>query len=164
MRRPLILLALPLLALAACEMKVGKGDEAAETGANASVPAEKGHVSLEIPGFTGKLDIPAFDPGDDDMDIDGIRLYPGSRVSSVDIKAGKGDKDTVRLGYSSPDAPDKLQAYYEAAAKEKGFTVAPAVKQGSGTLLHLTSAKGKSIEISIEQQATGSQGALTIVD
>jgi len=166
MRRSIILLALPLLGLAACEMKVG-GEEEANKGSNTSVATEKSHVSLDIPGFSAKVDIPAFDADGEDMDVDGIKLYPGSQVTGVDIKAdGKTEngKGSVRIGYASADTPEKLQAYYEAAAKENGFTTAAPTKEGQATVLNLTSKEGKALHIAIEPHATGSKGVLTIVD
>ncbi|WP_380875388.1 hypothetical protein ACFB49_04440 [Sphingomonas sp. DBB INV C78] len=166
MRRSIMLLALPLFALAACEVKVGDDDKAA-AGGNASAAVEKSHVSLDIPGFSAKVDIPAFDASGEDMDIDGIKLYPGSQVTGVDIKAdGKdaGGKGSVRIGYVSADTPDKLQAYYEKAAKDNGFTAGPNSKDGQATVLNLTSKDSKTVQIAIEPHATGSKGALTILD
>lgn len=164
MRRPLVLIVLPLFALGACEMKVGKGDDAA--GGNSSASS---HVSLDIPGFSAKVDLPAFDAEGKNMDIDGIKLYPGSQVTGVDIKADGGadtskGKGSVRISYASADAPAKLRAYYEGAAKDHGFTSTAPTQEGPATLLNLTSSEGKAVRIAIEPDGAGSKGALTILD
>ncbi len=99
------------------------------------------------------------------MDIDGIELYPGSRVTGVDIRGGRnGGQDNVRISYVNPDAPEKLKAYYEAAGRDHGFTVNPPTEEGAATVLHLTNAEGKAVHIAIEPDAAGSKGAVTIID
>ncbi|MDX3883292.1 MAG: hypothetical protein QHC65_02635 [Sphingomonas sp.] len=155
-----------LLLLTACEVKVGQDDKAdAGNGAAASSADNGGQVSLDIPGFSAKVDVPATSLGSDDMDIDGLRLYPGTRVTGVDVKAaGDASANSVRISYASADAPDKLKAYYEAAAKDKGFTSAASTREGAADVLNLTNAKGKKVRIAIEPAGTGSKGALTILD
>src|SRR3546814_10409966 len=47
-----------------------------------------------------------------DFDIDGVKLYPGSQVTKVDVDADDkngADKATVKLGFTSPAAPTKAE-------------------------------------------------------
>ena len=102
MRKAVLGLSVPLLLLGACEMKVGK-DEGAKDGAsveisadgNVAIAAKDGAegVSVSVPGFEGKVKIPGMELGGDHMDIDGMKLYPGSKLSGIDVtdQSGAGD-------------------------------------------------------------------------
>jgi hypothetical protein len=77
---------------------------------------ESGKVSLNVPGFDANVRLPKALLDDSNFDIDGVKLYPGSKVDTVDIKAdeasGKGRAD-VRIGFSSPAEPAKVAAWFK---------------------------------------------------
>ena len=88
MRKAMMVMMLPLALLAACEMKIGKDDGAKDGGAtdgatlkvgedgNVAIAATDGAdgVSVSLPGFDAKMDIPGIELGGDNMDIDGMTL------------------------------------------------------------------------------------------
>ena len=56
-----------------------------------------------------------------DFDIDGVKLYPGSKVGSVDVNAGETggkDKARVEMGFTSPAAPAKAVIPVHLRARE----------------------------------------------
>src|SRR3546814_7619615 len=61
-----------------------------------------------------------------DFDIDGVKLYPGSQVTKVDVDADDkngADKATVKLGFTSPAAPTKAADWMTAEFAKKGLKV-----------------------------------------
>src|SRR3546814_11570645 len=61
-----------------------------------------------------------------DFDIDGVKLYPGSQVTKVDVDANDkngADKATVKLGFTSPVAPTKAADWMAGEFAKKGDKV-----------------------------------------
>ena len=110
----------PIMLLAACgsdekakdatEVSINAGDEhggvqikAGKDGGNIKIGGEGASIDIDIPDFVD-LDI------ESDFDIDGVKLYPGSKVTTVDVDANEKNgagKATVKLGFTSPAAPTK---------------------------------------------------------
>ena len=62
-----------------------------------------------------------------DFDIDGVKLYPGSKVTSVNVDASDrngADKATVQLGFTSPATPAKAADWMAGEFAKKGTKVA----------------------------------------
>lgn len=168
------LLLLPLIALAACqfEAKVDPKQDADVNEAavdirltgdgNAAVGDDR--VSIDAPGFKASLKVPGLEMGGDAMDIDGLKLYPGSTVTGVDVQGdrpdGKGGQ--VRMGLRSGDAPDRVMAYYRRAAAEAGYTVAPPTRADGETVLAATKGPDKDIRIALRPEGAGSVGSILI--
>jgi len=110
----------PMMLLAACgseekksegtEVSINAGDEhggvqikTGKDGGNIKIGGDGAAIDIDIPDFVD-LDI------ESDFDIDGVKLYPGSKVTKVDVDANDkngADKATVKLGFTSPAAPKK---------------------------------------------------------
>ncbi len=111
----------PILLLAACGQ-----DEKAKDGPEISINAGDEHGGVQITsskdgggkvkiggdGVDIDINVPDFVDFDvtGDFDIDGVKLYPGSQVTTVNVDAN--DKDgaknaVVKLGFTSPVAPAK---------------------------------------------------------
>ena len=110
----------PMLLLGACGHAEDKSDKAEVTvnadgdggnvritagkdGGKVSIDGDHGSMSFKLPDFAN-IDV------DSDFDIDGVTLYPGSKIASIDVNAsdkGGADKAAVRLGFTSPAAPAK---------------------------------------------------------
>ena len=157
MRAKLILIALPALALAGCEVKVG--DKAKDENGNVSVSAESG-VSIDAPGFKAKVNIPGIDIGSEHMDIDGMKLFPGSKVANVNVVGKDGPGDNVTMGYTAPGAPAAVASYYENAAKEAGFTGVSL----NGTTVNATKDDGDKVTITADPDGANTSGQILIVD
>lgn len=132
------LIAMPLLlALPACHIaKKPSEDKGAENGTSISVNAksesgqdvrisadgETGKVALNLPGFDANITIPKVVLKESNFDIDGVKLYPGATVSSVNVKADKSEgNDTahVQIIYSAPAAPKPVRDWFLKAFAEK---------------------------------------------
>ena len=141
--RRLVVLALPLVALAACgghateettrtvtkdgvttttvtTREAGHGDTAtatANTGSGLSIDSDKFKANLDIPGLTF---------GGDNFDMDGMKLYPGSTVKGMHVHAVDRPgtkKGEVIVDFTSPAAPSVVAQHMADSARRAGFTL-----------------------------------------
>lgn len=118
--RALLALAIATLPLTACDIQKTDKDDKTVT-FNAS---DNGAVAFQVPGVKGSIKLPGAMMAHGDMDVDGVKLYPDSRVTSVNA----GDTG-VTIGFSSPATIAALKAYYAKQFAEKGVN---ATVQGDG--------------------------------
>ena len=128
---------LPLLALvvlSAC----GSPDETKD-GTNISINAKDedgvvainadgktGKVSVNLPGFNANLKLPKMMLDHSNFDLDGVKLYPESKVRSVNVDAddkGGKDKANVRIAFESPADVAKVKAWFKAGFAEQEIKV-----------------------------------------
>jgi hypothetical protein len=125
----------PILLLAACgqsektdqpEVSINAGDEkggvhisTGKDGGRIKIGGEGAGIDMKLPDFAD-LDI------EGDFDIDGVKLYPGSKVTTIDVDAnasdGKGDAK-VELGFTSPAAPAKAADWMAGEFAKKGVKI-----------------------------------------
>jgi len=174
MRNAILGWTLPLMLLAACEFKVG-GDKADKDAASLKVAAD-GNVaisaddggkgfSLSVPGFEGKVDIPGIDLGGGDMDIDGMKLYPGSKLNGINVTDREGPGNgMVDMRFTSPAAPGTVAAYYAKAARDNDFTAIKLTSSGAGATVNANNPDGDPITISLAPDKAGTAGRILIRD
>lgn len=137
MRSPLLLLPL-VIGLAACESQSsadGADGNASGTNINVAAKGEKGEdvritadgdtgrVSVNLPGFDANVRLPKVMLKDSNFDIDGVKLYPGSTVASINVQgdaSGAGDKSRVQIIYTAPAEPKPVRDWFVKAFAEKG--------------------------------------------
>jgi hypothetical protein len=131
---PAALLAGSALALSACSLKThgDNGQDASITIGNgaASSDADAGNgqqgLSIDVPGFSAKLNVPDLDIGDDTK-IEDMPMYPGTKVNGVNISAHDGDnsgKDShgdVTMTFTAPGDPAKVVNWYRSQAGKHGW-------------------------------------------
>lgn len=133
-------LALPLMvALAACGGGSGEGNGASisvKSGdGEATIKADKdGRVAIKAPGFEGSVKLPKFDLGAENFEVDGLKLYPGSTIASLNVDANReaGGEDTVRVQFDSPAAAGQVRSWFQEQMQAAGFIVAAKDGQISG--------------------------------
>lgn len=130
------------LALGACDAKIGRGD--AETGnavaASAEGKAEDGKISVKAPGLDLSFSVPKGIADKVQVDTDSELLYPGATMRGVHVSQGsRGDsgegESEAEIRFTSPDAPEKVAAWYRDAARAGDFTLAPADREGNGATI-----------------------------
>lgn len=123
-----IWLTLPLAtALAAC----GGGEEGTSIsiqGDNGSVTAQAdkdGKVSVKAPGFEGSIKLPKFSIGAENFEIDGVKLYPGATISSLNIddRQDGTDKGGVKVAFDAPAEATRVRDWFREQMEGAGFTV-----------------------------------------
>lgn len=172
---------LALLALAACsESKVetatpdaGKevdisiaAADAEEGAVNIDANTDSGKFELKLPGgIEANVKVPGGMVDKADFDIDGVGLYPGAKVGSVNVKAltGKGGSNgsaTVKIGFSAPADAAAVADWYQQQFEARKVAVTR-----SGETLSGKTEDGDDFILAIAQAGAGaSKGELTIVD
>lgn len=88
---------------------------------------ESGELEMQLPGgLGGKIKLPDGLQPDTKFDLDGIGRYPGARITSVNINAGRdgeAKQAVVLLGFSAPGTADQVADWYEQALTAKGRPV-----------------------------------------
>lgn len=129
MIRPFGSIALVLImatALSGCD-KSGGGTSisiASENGAGGSIDGNSGAVKIDTPVFKGEFNLPKINLTAENFDINGVHLYPGSRIAAVDIKPEKNDDDgIVTVRFESPASVDTVRGWLKDQFDRKGTKV-----------------------------------------
>lgn len=146
---PLLPLVPMLLAVAACD-RDGTGttlsinSEAGAGNGFAATVSNQGEVAITSPVFSGKLKLPKLDMDAEDFDMNGVHLYPGSRITGIDVQSrgsdgreGTGSEGTgkgrVRVSFDSPAAPQKVIGWFAERLNNAGYKVQPQKSDLIGT-------------------------------
>ncbi len=149
--RQLIIPPFAALALVACGSKSDDGKAGTDISINAvtdegnpvkaSSDGKTGEVAIDAPGFKASIAMPKIKLDADNFDIDGVKLYPGSKVTAMKLDQLAGTKDsesekrgTVRIRFDAPAAPDVVKAWFvEKLTGNDKFTVTQSINGISGT-------------------------------
>jgi hypothetical protein len=133
----------------------------------ASMDGNTGAVAINVPGFSGKLNLPKIHLDADDFEMNGVHLYPGSTISGMNVEAhddgkpGKNDDDdngSVSVSFQSPAAPATVRDWFQQKLNGAGFNVVP---NGNG----LTGTTDEKKPFKMELTADGSdksKGVITL--
>jgi hypothetical protein len=154
MNRLALLLLVPLLAGCNIHSKnPASGDK------NVSIHAdESGQVAFNLPMVAGQVKVPQMMMHNGNIDIDGVKLMPGSSVTGFSILAG--DKGAnVNMAFTAPASPDEVRSYFLDQFRKQGAEVALAGDAVSGK-----SKDGNPFVIHVTPGPNGSQGKIEIQD
>lgn len=155
MTRYLLFIALPLAA--ACDVQTknpANENEKVEIKAD-----DNGQVAFNLPFAKGNLKLPDGVMHEGDVDIDGVKLMPGSKVTGFSALAEKDDQAIVDIAFSSPKTPAEVRGYFAGEFAKKGMTAAV-----EGDAVKTTTKDGADVTIAVSPDGTGSKGKITIVD
>lgn len=172
-----IWLAIPAMMLAGCGESDPQSAEASgdvetvtinakgEDGAAVSISASGSASSVSING--DGVNINAKLPGieganiNSDFDIEGVKLYPGAKITSVNVNADsrkpEGQQGQVEFGLTAPAAPDVVLNWYAKAFAAKGVTTTTK----GGTLSGKTG-DGEDFVIELSPDGKGAKGRVRI--
>lgn len=159
---PLLLLALPLAACGGGDDKQGTAItlKAESDGANISASADAdGRMAIKLPGFEGKLKLPRIQLNAENFDMNGVKLYPNSTITSFDIAGrDKEGDDRVKIGFESPAGADKVRAWFQDQMAQRNFKV-----QANGGGLSGTTDDGDPFTLDLASAgADKARGTLTV--
>jgi hypothetical protein len=149
-----------LLALAACGRSGGDADRQAASG-NVSVSATPGDITISTPNGTASIHAgggaaPAGLP-------EGIPAYPNIVAGqNLDINGGSAPGQGRILGFSTPDAPAQVIAFYAQAITGAGYTIANRMDMGATSTLTARRGSGQAFHI-VATQAAGSTRVQIII-
>ncbi len=113
-----------------------------------------GRISIDLP----KIGLPALKLGKADVNIDGVKLFPGARVTGVDVSGEEGESEGgVGVRFDADATPDTVRDYYLAAFKNKGLR-ASADAMGISGRDHA----GTPFRIDLEPQGEGTRGVVHV--
>ena len=166
MLRTFVTACIILLPLAACDgANQGTSIAINATGEDgnmiAGVDGKTGQVSFNAPGVSGKLKLPKIQLDAGNFDMNGVHLYPGSTISSMNIdahdKPGSDDDGTVRVSFESPAAPAAVRDWFQQKLSGAGYKI-----RVDGNGLAGTSDEGKPFRIDLTPAgANHSSGTIT---
>jgi len=152
MNRFAYLLTLPLLAGCNVHSKNPAGDNK-----SVSIHAdENGNIAFNLPIAQGQVKVPSGFMHNGNVDIDGVKLMPGSSVTGFNMDAH--DKGaTVNMSFTSPASPDEVRSYFLGQFKKQGDEAALA-----GDSVNGKSKDGGSFTIQVSPSTNGSAGRIVI--
>jgi hypothetical protein len=172
MKRFLILIG-PALMLGACTESDQNSDTVpvnvdakGDNGGKVEISANSAGGSLRIDGDGVNIDanLPGLDGLDinSDFDIDGVKLYPGAKITGININAdsgkAEGKRSVVRFSLTAPAAPAAVLDWYAKAFAAKGITAAV-----TGNILNGQTKDGDNFTLTMSPDGTGSKGEFRVV-
>ncbi len=163
-----------LLLLGGCDLRVGKNGDSQAADANAATQAagapaagkaEEGELSIKVPGFDMKVNIPKQVAERASADSDSELVYPGSSIGGLHIGAD-GARSGVELSFKSSDPLDKVDAWYRDPARKDGFSISSEQRQsGSVTISGTQKQDGDPFRLQLSAApGGGTEGRLTLTE
>ncbi len=164
-----VIVSAAVLLLAACNSQ-GPGtnisfDAKTDSGGTVKATADgkTGDVSIDAPGFKAAISLPKIQLDANDVDISGVELFPGSKISGMSIFAGdskaKGSGN-LRVAFDAPADVTTVQSWFDKEMKKHGFTLAAGSSGLTGTTVD-----GDPFSLELKPGASGhSNGVLAIED
>ena len=154
MTRFAFLLALPMLA--ACNVH---GKYPNDSNDNVSIHAdESGNIAFNLPIAQGQVKIPSGFMHEGDIDIDGVKLMPGSKVTGFNLDSHN-DVTNLDMSFTAPASPDQVRSYFVDQFRKQGAEVKLAGDSVTGK-----SKDGSPFTIQVSPAASGSQGKIIVQD
>lgn len=163
MSRALILGLLIVAApLAACDKSDGTSFtmNTSDSDGNTTVSADgkTGQVALNIPGFSGKITLPKMHLDGNDLDLNGVHLYPGSKITTMNVDAKGNDEGVVHVAFTSPADPQVVRNWFQQKLTGAGFTL-----HADGDGLAGTTDDGKPFSMQLTADGDGkAKGDMTV--
>jgi len=156
MSRYLLLIALPLAA--ACDIQAK--NPANENGEKVAIEADdKGQVAFDLPFAKGNIKLPNGMMNHGEVDIDGVKLMPGSKVTGFSVLSEKDEQATVDIAFANPKAPAEVRGYFASEFAKQGVTATV-----EGDAVKATTKDGEDVTISVTPDGMGSAGKIRIVE
>jgi hypothetical protein len=161
MLKPLLIgAALIALPLAGCDDKAGTSFTFNASGENGAMAVtdngQSGELAVNVPGFSGKLKLPKIHLDGNDVEMNGVHLYPGSKVTGMNIDADH-DKGAVHIAFDSPADPATVQRWFLSKLNDAGFHL-----RAEGSRLVGTSESGEPFTLELQPDGSGhAKGMIT---
>ena len=144
------------VALAGCHVE-RKDHDANSSDDNVMISgAENGTVSFNVPFAKGEVNLPSSAMAHGNFDIDGVKLYPGSRMHGFHVEATNG-KSQVNMAFTAPAAPDTVRDYFIDEFKKSGVDAS-----ASGDAITGKSKDGNQFAIDLKPAQNGTKGTIRI--
>ncbi|GAB5480549.1 MAG: hypothetical protein Pars92KO_03060 [Parasphingorhabdus sp.] len=79
--------------------------------------------SIKTDGFSMDVDLPQISLDSDDFDLNNVALYPGSKVTGLNVEDKDGQGGKVTLSFDAPTNTDDLVSWFEQKMTDENFVV-----------------------------------------
>ena len=159
----LISVAAAALALAACDANDGNSTSISFSGNSSDGVVSggidsSGKLKIDTNGFKADLKLPKFSLKADDFDMNGVHLYPGSSISSINVNGDDTNKDAgkVHVAFTSPANAATVRDWLQQRLVKAGFTLSA---DGAGLTGKTDDGKPFALKLS-DQGANKSSGTI----
>jgi hypothetical protein len=135
-------------ALGACDWVTGRHDDEDPFGnetVSAEGKAETGQVAVKAPGLDVTFTVPKALTRDVKVNSDIKILYPRASITGMYAAGGSGKDEgesEVEFRFGSPDAPDRITAWYQDPARAPLFKVESVARDGGDILIRARDKQG----------------------
>ena len=152
------LLLVPLLAMTACQKSEDQGASVTFNASGGEVRGalggDTGGIKVDLPGLKGELKLPKIDLDADNFELNGVHLYPGSKIETIDIR---GDQGGLKLRFDSPETPATVRDWFLERLEKAGFRLS-----ADGDALVGTDDDGKPFRMELTPDGDGAKGTIAI--
>ncbi len=121
---------------------------------------DTGRFKIDAPGFKLDVNVPRSLTGSGNFEMDGAKLYPGSKVRTMEVKADNHENARVHIGFVSPADPATVRGWMIKHFADRGHPLS-----GNGMALAGTTEEGKPFTLALSPAAAGqTQGEIVIAD
>lgn len=122
-----LLLAVPLAACGGSEgTSLSINTQDADGGVRITADAN-GQAEIDTGGFKGSIKLPSIKLDAADFEVDGMKLYPGSKIRTFNVDAAEGaagnDQGLVSVAFESPAAIQTVREWFDSEMAKSGFKV-----------------------------------------
>ena len=145
-------------ALSACDVASRDGNSGEAVAISAS--SADGNVSVKLPGIAIQTSMPSGMLKSSGFEIDGVKLFPGSKIESMNVRAGTGDGAKVDIAFSAPGEVDAVRKWFADAFAERKIALT-----NTGNALSGSTGEGNGFTIALDPAGTGAtKGTIAITD
>lgn len=161
--------AVAAIALTGCDRHAGAGNGTdisfSSNDADGAVSGgidKDGNLRINANGFNADVRLPRIALDANNFDMNGVHLYPGSTISSINVAGQDGDREDdkgkVAVAFTSPAAAATVRDWLNERLAKAGYKLSAA---GNG--LTGTTDKGQSFALKLDDDGAGkSKGAIEI--
>lgn len=157
MNKSLLGAVVPLFVLAACEADVAlpsKDGGAVQMNADAD-----GRVAFNLPFAKGEIKLPAAMMAEGKLNLDGVQLPEGAKMSGFNLDAKEGQPAKVNLSFTAPMAPEAVKTYFLQQFREQGVEARMVADAIQGT-----TKEGTEFALRFTPDGNGTRGNIVIDD
>ncbi|MEP2103295.1 MAG: hypothetical protein ABJP02_08650 [Parasphingorhabdus sp.] len=100
----------------------GKGGSKADT-VKIGGEGEDSKFSIKTDGFSMDVDLPQISLDSDDFDLNNVSLYPGTKVTGLNVEDKDGEGGKVILSFDAPSSTEELVTWFETKMTDENFVI-----------------------------------------
>lgn len=158
-------LLLPVALIAACDRKGEEATVEIQSGNGSTQitaqPGKESRLKIDTPGVKADISVPFLSMMTEKMEIDGVKLYPGSKIAGVNINADDGKDDgRFSLRFQAPAGQAKVADWFRRQFAENQFKMTLQGSRFTGT-----NDDGNPVSLDLRDGANGmTEGEIRIED